>query len=58
MENTFKIPFGKFKDFDIEEVPSGYVKWMMENIEDEIIQKIAEEEWYDREDNKSHFWEM
>lgn len=30
-QKSFKMPFGKYKDKDIKEVPIGYRKWMLEN---------------------------
>lgn len=29
------MPFGKHKDEEIEDLPSSYIKWLAENIEDD-----------------------
>ena len=52
-----KMPWGKFKHYDIEDVPSGYLKWLAENCEDEEVCCAADEEYRWRTDNSEHWYE-
>jgi hypothetical protein len=52
-----EMPWGKFKGKQIEEVPSGYLKWLAENCEDDTICNAADEEYRWRTDNHEHFWD-
>jgi len=53
------IPFGKFKDQEIEEIPSGYLKWLVlqDFFEDEYpeLLKETEEELAYRDTWYKHF---
>ena len=54
-----KMPYGKFKGQDIEEIPSGYLKWLAENIDErnprnKEICLAADKEWQWREENDEH----
>jgi hypothetical protein len=51
------MPWGKFQGEDIEDIPSGYLKWLAENCEDDLICIAADEEYRWRTDNNEHFWE-
>ncbi len=51
------MPWGKFKNEDIDGIPSGYLKWLAENCEDELICCAADEEFRWRTDNNEHFWD-
>ena len=51
------MPYGKFKGKAIHEIPSGYLKWMAENIDDEELCCAADEEYQHREHYNEHFWE-
>jgi hypothetical protein len=51
------MPWGKFKGEDIEDIPSGYLKWLSENCEDDEICTLADEEYRWRTDNQQHKWE-
>ena len=52
-----KMPFGKHKGEEIEDIPSDYLKWVAENIDDEEIYRAADEEYQWRKDNNEHFYE-
>ena len=52
-----KMPFGKFKGKDIEEIPSSYLKWIAENIDEKkngdlVFEADKEYQW--REKNNCH----
>jgi len=51
------MPWGKFKGKEIEDIPSGYLKWLAENCEDETVCCAADEEYRWRTDRDEHFWE-
>ena len=53
----FIMPYGKFKGREMTEIPSGYLKWLAENCEDEAICCATDEEYQWREANYEHFWE-
>lgn len=46
-----KMPWGKHKDEEIEDLPSDYLKWLAENCEDDDICEAADEEYRWRKDN-------
>lgn len=55
-----QMPFGKFKNCDIEEIPSSYLNWIMENLEikserDEKLLLACEEEYFWRKKFNCHF---
>ena len=55
-----KMPYGKFKDCEIEDLPSGYLRWIAENwTEDtpknERICTVADLEYQEREKTGTHF---
>lgn len=54
-----KVWFGKYKGKDIEFLPSSYIKWIAENIDENTPQKKAlveacDKEWQWREKNNEH----
>jgi len=49
------MPWGKHKGEDIEDLPSGYLKWLAENCDDNNICDTADEEYRYRSDHKAHF---
>lgn len=49
------MPYGKFKGKEMHEVPSGYLRWVAENL-GEFLAVAADEEWQWREKNRQH-WE-
>lgn len=51
------MPFGKHKGKDIEDIPSDYLKWVAENVDDEDICCAADEEYSWREAWNKHFYE-
>lgn len=48
------MPWGKFKGYFMHAIPSGYLKWLAENCEDDEICYAADEEWQWRERNNEH----
>jgi len=51
------MPYGKFKGKAIHEMPSGYLKWMAENLDDEVLACEADDEYQYREKYNCHQWE-
>ena len=49
--------YGKFKGKQMHEIPSGYLKWMAENIDDETICEAADWEYQHRESYNVHWWD-
>jgi len=56
MQNDFVLPWGKYKDRILSSIPSGYLKWLSENCEDDNISTLADEEYRWRDDYHEHFW--
>ncbi len=52
-----KMPWGKHKGEDLEDIPSGYLRWLAENCEDDYIASAADEEFRWRTDNQAHKWD-
>lgn len=52
-----KIPFGKYKERKVADLPSNYLKWMIENIADEELQQAAYMEYRTRTYYTKHFYE-
>jgi len=52
-----QMPWGAFKGEEIEGIPSGYLKWLAENCEDDEICTAADEEYRWRSDCGGHFWD-
>ena len=52
-----KMPYGKFKGKEIHEIPSGYLRWLAQNFDDEDICMEADEEYNIREQQNAHWWE-
>lgn len=50
-----KMPWGKHEGTEIEDIPSSYLMWLMENCDDEEIVGAAEEEYEYRDDEDEHF---
>jgi hypothetical protein len=51
------LHFGKYKGKNIEDIPSDYLKWIMEKFNgDEEIIIAAEKEYEYRSNWKKHFW--
>ena len=51
------LPWGKFKGKDLEDIPSGYLKWLSENCEDDEIANAAYEEYEWRSNWDKHWWD-
>lgn len=48
------MPWGKHKGQDIEDLPSGYLRWLAEKCDDEAISEEADAEYRWREDHQDH----
>jgi len=57
MSDEIRMPYGKFKGKFIHEIPSGYLKWMAENMDDEDLCCAADEEYWLRDRQNSHWWD-
>lgn len=51
------IWFGKFKGTKIRNLPSDYLKWVAENVENEDVCCAADEEYRWRTNNNEHFYD-
>ena len=49
------MPYGKFKGKPMHKIPSGYLKWIAENFDDEKICKEADDEYQWRTKFNEHF---
>jgi len=50
------MSYGKFRGCKISEIPSGYLKWMAENMENGTLCYAADDEYQRREKWDEHFW--
>ena len=50
------VHFGKYKGRLISEIPSGYLYWLAENCDNEMICEAADYEFRYRDDHDEH-WE-
>jgi len=50
------LSFGKYKNADLEDVPSNYLKWLINNHDDDWVVEAAEAEFKYRSDHGSHFY--
>ena len=57
MSDSTVMPFGKFKGKLIEEIPSGYLKWLSENCDDDDICEAADKEYEWRTRWGKHWWD-
>lgn len=51
-----KMPYGKFKGLELEKISSGYLRWVAENFDNDVIATEADKEWRWREKYNEH-WE-
>ena len=51
------MPWGKHKGEDIEDIDSGYSRWLAANCEDDMIATLADDEFNARDDKGMHIWE-
>jgi len=51
-----KMQYGKYKDYEIKDIPSDYLKWMKDSFSDDELRDEAKEEYNLREDTKEHFY--
>ena len=52
-----RMPWGKHRGEDIEDIDSGYLMWLAKNCEQDEIATAADEEYRWRTDNNAHKWE-
>lgn len=50
------LPWGKYKGYEMDMVPSDYLRWLAENVEDDEIATAADEEYQFRETWGGHIW--
>lgn len=56
-DGTMVMPWGKYRGKTIEEIPSGYLSWLMDNCDDDDICEAADLEFELREIYGTHFWD-
>ena len=49
------MPWGEHKDEPFDEIPSGYLRWLARECDDDEIREAAEEEIQRRDDEQGHF---
>ena len=52
------MPWGKYVNKDIEDLPSSYLKWLAENCDDDEIAEAADEEYRWRETHNQHLRDL
>ena len=57
MNDEIRMPYGAFKGKKMHEIPSGYLKWLAENFDNEDICKAADDEYQYREKYGTHKWD-
>lgn len=57
MNSEMIMPFGKYKGKTIEDIPSGYLRWLALNCDDDEICEAADQEYQWRDQNRKHFYE-
>lgn len=50
------MPFGEYKDRTMREIPSNYLRWIMEDVENEKLRTHAEIEFLRRTDENDHWY--
>lgn len=50
------LHFGKYSGYNIEDVPSDYLKWMSENFDDDSLVEEADKELEFRDTWNKHFY--
>ncbi len=50
------MPYGKFNGLKTSDIPSGYLTWMAENMDDGKFCYAADDEYQRRESQDEHFW--
>jgi len=55
-DDDYRLPFGKYEGFLIEEPDSGYLIWVINNHEDEEIVDACETEMRYRDDHNGHWY--
>jgi hypothetical protein len=54
MNSELVMPWGKYKDQTIEDLPSSYLKWLAEKCDDDEICEAADQEYQWRDQNRRH----
>lgn len=52
-----KMPFGKYEDKEMDDIPSRYLLWAAENLADEKLACEADKIWQEREKFNTHIKE-
>ncbi len=55
MEDIAIMPFGKYKGKPVVDIPSDYLLWAAEHLDQEDICKACDVEWQFREKYNTHF---
>lgn len=56
-DGTLKMKFGKHRDKTIEEIPSDYLQWMCEELDNDKLVDAADAEYQFREKHNTHFYD-
>lgn len=48
------MPWGKYEGEDMEDIPSSYLRWIMNNVDDQEVVEAAEAEMAYRDDHNAH----
>jgi hypothetical protein len=51
-----QMPWGKYKGEEIEDIPSGYLRWLARECDDEEIAMTADTEYQHREKYNVHIF--
>lgn len=54
--DNFTMPWGAYKGFEIEDIPSGYLQWLAENADNDYIATLADKEYAYCELHDKHFY--
>ena len=54
-DGTYVMPWGKYKGRTIEDIESSYLKWLIDNCDDDYICECASHEYEFRNTFNKHF---
>lgn len=55
-KRILKMPFGKYRGKEIEDIPSEYLNWLAAGCDNEEVATAADEEYQYREKYNCHIW--